>query len=177
MITSAEREYAIQQLDRTGERLLGVLQGLSPDQLLYRPEPGRWSIAENVEHLLVVETRLVGTIEKLLLEPAELSKQCALTDAELVRRIATVQERMPAPAPTLPNSRWPAETLPGEFVATRRRTREFTSAATGDLRRHFRTHFMFGDLDCYQWLLLIGAHCNRHTLQSEAVKSSPTFPR
>jgi len=177
MITPAEREYAIQQLDQTGERLMRLLQGLSHDQLLYSPELGRWSIADNVEHLLVVETRVVGAIEKLLLEPADASKRCALTDAELVWRVATVQERMPAPPHTLPKLRWPAETLPDEFVAARRQTRQFTSTVAGNLRGHFITHLLFGDLDCYQWLLLLGAHCNRHTLQCESVKSFPSFPR
>jgi uncharacterized damage-inducible protein DinB len=176
-MTSEEREFAIKQLDQTRERLLSVLHGLSRDQLLYRPEPGRWSIAENVEHLVVVEKRLVSAIDKLLQEPPDLSKRCSMDDSEVLRQIGTVVNRVQAPERSLPTSRWPAEELSHEFETTRQRTREFTSAVQGDLRHHFIAHYLFGDFDCYQWLLLIGAHSNRHSAQSEAVKASPGFPR
>lgn len=151
--------------------MLRVLEGLSPEQLLYRAEPGRWSIAENVEHIVVVEKRLVGAIEKLLPEPADSSKQCSMTDAEVVWRITTVANPVQAPERALPTLRWPAPSLVQEFEAARQQTRDFVSATAGDLRRHFINHFLFGDLDCYQWFLLIGAHCNRHCTQSEAVRN------
>jgi uncharacterized damage-inducible protein DinB len=177
MLTHAERSFAVKQLDQSRTRLLQVLDGLSADQLLYRPEPGRWSIAENVEHLVVVEKRLVDAISKLLNEPADLSKTCSMSDAEVVWRIGTVVDRVQSPDRALPTLRWPAETLLHEFETARQHTREFTSTTGGDLRHHFIPHFLFGDFDCYQWLLLIGAHCNRHSAQSEAVKASSTFPR
>ncbi|HWX55996.1 MAG TPA: DinB family protein [Verrucomicrobiae bacterium] len=176
-MTQADREFAIKQLDQTGERLQRILRGLSQEQLSYRPEPGRWSIAENVEHLVVTERRLVSAVDKLLQEPPDLSRQCSMADEEVVRQVGTVRERVQAPAHSLPSSRWPAEALLPEFETTRQRTRDFTSATNGDLRHHFMPHFLFGLLDCYQWLLLIGAHCNRHSAQSEMVQASPGFPQ
>jgi DinB superfamily len=176
MITDAERTFAVKQLDQSRGRLLRLLQGLSAEQLLYRPEPGRWSIAENVEHLVVVEKRLVGAIEKLLPEPPDVSKQCSMADAEVVWLIGNVVNPVQAPERVLPSSRWPAQSLVQEFETARQNTRDFASATAGDFRRHFINHFLFGDLDCYQWLLLIGAHCNRHCAQSEAVKLSRAFP-
>jgi uncharacterized damage-inducible protein DinB len=175
-MTLAEREFAVKQLDQTRERLLRLLQGLSRDQLLYRPQLGRWSVAENVEHLVVVEKRLVGAIERLSQEPPDFSKRRAMDDGEVIKQVGTVVERVQSPAHSLPTLRWPAEELLREFQTTRQRTRDFTSATNSDLRRHFIPHFLFGDLDCYQWLLLIGAHCNRHGAQSEAAKASPGFP-
>jgi uncharacterized damage-inducible protein DinB len=172
MITTAERTFAIKQLDQSRTRLLRVLEGLSPEQLLYRPGPGRWSIAENVEHVIVVEKRVQGAIEKLLQEPPDLAKQCCMSDAEIVWQISTVREPVQAPERALPTSRWPAESLLQEFETTRRQTRDFTQTADGDFRKHFLVHPLFGDFDCYQWLLAIGAHCNRHCTQSEAVKQS-----
>jgi hypothetical protein len=176
-MTPIEREFAIKQFDQTSERLQSILHGLSRDQLLYCPEPGRWSIAENVEHLVVVEKRLVGAMDKLLQEPPDLSKRCAIEDEEVIWQVGTVVERVQSPAHSLPVLRWPADALLPEFETTRQRTREFTSTINGDLRHHFMPHFLFGLLDCYQWLLLIGAHCNRHSTQCEMVKASPGFPR
>ena len=175
-MTPAERTFALQQLSDSRERMLLLLQGLSPDQLVYRSQPERWSIAENVEHVLVVEKRLVIAIEKLLQEPPCFSKQCSLDDAEVLRQVGTVVQRIEAPPHALPKMRWPAETLPHEFATVRQRTRDFASTTNGDLRRQFMPHFLFGELDCYQWLLLIGAHCHRHSAQCEALKTSPGFP-
>jgi len=64
-----------------------------------------------------------------------------------------------------------------QFAAARKRTSEFAAATNADLRRHFLPHPVFGDLDCYQWLLLLGAHCDRHRVQSQEVKASAEFPR
>jgi hypothetical protein len=177
MMTSAERVFALHQLDLSRERLLRAVHGLSSQQLLFRPEPGRWSIAENIEHLVVVERYLVGAIEKLLLEPPDLSKRPALEDAQVIAKVGTVVDRVQAPPRALPASRWPIEELLREFQTARQRTCDFVSTADGDVRRHFIPHFVFGDLDCYQWFLLIGAHCHRHTTQSEAVKAFPAFPQ
>ncbi|HKX27713.1 MAG TPA: DinB family protein [Blastocatellia bacterium] len=176
MISPSEREFVLSQLDRTRERILGNLQGLSPDQLLFRPEPGCWSIAEHVEHLVIAEKLRVAAIDKLLQEPPDLSQQSSVSDEELVRQVGTVVERVQAPPHVLPTLRWPPEELWREFETTRRQTRDFTVAINGDLRHHFIGHFLFGNLDCYQWLLLIGAHCNRHSTHIEGVKTAPGFP-
>jgi DinB superfamily len=176
MIAAEEREFVINLLDETQVRVLKLMQGLSRDQLLYRPEPGCWSVAENVEHLVLTERRLVIGVEKLLQGPPDLATQCSLNDAEVLRRVGTVTNRIQAPEFVVPTLRWPAESLPQEFAAVRTRTREFAGATKADLRRYFIQHFVFGHLDGYQWLLLICAHSQRHSAQAEAVKASPGFP-
>jgi uncharacterized damage-inducible protein DinB len=174
-MTPAEREFVVRQLDQTTDRLRDVLQGLSREQLLYKADPESWSIAEAVEHMVVVEKRLIGAIQKLIQEPSDHSKQNAMDDTEVLRQVGTVVEKVQSPAHSVPKLRWPAEDLLKEFEAARQITREFARSVDGDLRQHFITHFKLGELDCYQWLLLIGAHCKRHTEQSEAVKASMGF--
>jgi uncharacterized damage-inducible protein DinB len=176
MITPAEREFALKLLDDTRDGVMRMLDGLSSEQLLYRPEPGRWSIAENMEHVIVVEKRLVPAIEKLLLTPPDLTTQPAWDDQEVIRKIGTVVKRVQAPERALPTSRWPAEELSREFEAARQYTRNFVTSTNGDLRHHFIRHFLFGHLDAYQWLLLIGCHSSRHTNQSKGVIACPNFP-
>jgi len=31
-------------------------------------------------------------------------------------------------------------------------------------------------MECYQWLLFLGLHCERHVRQLEEVKADPGFP-
>lgn len=177
MITPAEREFVLQLLDATQARVLKLLDGLSAEQLLYRPQPDCWSVAENVEHLIVTERRVVGAVEKLLLGPADIQTRCSLTDEQVLKKVGTAINKVQAPQYALPTLRWPPETLGPEFATTRASTRDFASATTADLRRYFMRHFLFGDLDGYQWLLLIGAHSQRHSTQAQAVRDSPSFPK
>ena len=37
-------------------------------------------------------------------------------------------------------------------------------------------YIAFGDLDCCQWLEVIGQHTLRHVCQIEEVKADPAFP-
>ncbi len=70
----------------------------------------------------------------------------------------------------MPIGRWPEfETLLSQFEAARNRSIEFTTATDADLRNHVFPHPFLGQLDCYQWLLFIAAHCERHVRQMEEV--------
>ena len=69
---------------------------------------------------------------------------------------------------------------PGEMVAelckARARTVAFAAETHANFRDHFFRHIAFGDLDCYQWLVLIGQHMYRHALQIEEIKANPAYP-
>jgi uncharacterized damage-inducible protein DinB len=177
MMTPAERETLLMRFAETRERVLRNLRGLSPEQMLYRPEPSQWSVAEIVEHLVVVENHLVGEIEKLVQRQPDFSKQSAMADADVFTQAGTTVRRIEAPAGAVPTFRWPPEELLREFETTRQRTCDFAAATDADLRRHFMPHVSLGQLDGYQWLLLVAAHCQRHCAQSERVKASPGFPQ
>ena len=61
-MTSAERELLLKNLAESRERLLRMAKNLSREELHYRPAPGRWTVAECVEHIVTVEKRLLGAI-------------------------------------------------------------------------------------------------------------------
>lgn len=179
MMTAAERETILKELAESRERLLRTVQGLSREQLHYRPAPGRWTVAECVEHIATVEGRVLGLIQKTLSEGPAPSKRSAMEgkDSALVEDVAGRITRFQAPEFLAPRGQWPDEQLLKEFEAARQRTREFAGSTEADLRRHFYAHPVFGELDLYQWLLLLAAHCDRHRAQSEEVMASAGFPR
>ena len=77
-----------------------------------------------------------------------------------------------------PTNRWPEfEELMRQFENTRERSVNFAAATEADLRSHFSPHPFLGDLDCYQWLLFMGLHCERHVRQMEEVKADMGFPK
>ena len=59
-MTPGERERAINALDESRERLLATVRRLSPSQLAYKPAADRWSVAECVEHIILVENSILG---------------------------------------------------------------------------------------------------------------------
>jgi hypothetical protein len=176
-MTSAERELALGQLAESRERLLRAAHGLSETQITYKPGPDRWSVADLIEHLAVVEARILGLIQQTLATPPDPSKRSAMEDKPLVDDTAGRVTRFQAPEFLVPTGRWPAERRIQEFETARRRTIEFAASTEADLRSHFARHPVFGELDCYQWLLLMGAHCHRHCAQGEEVKADAGFPR
>jgi len=179
MMTLAERETILKQLADSRERLLRTIEGLSSEQLQYRPAPGRWTVAENLEHLTFVEGRVLGLIQKSLSEGPTTSKRSAFEgqDSALVEDIQGRITRFQAPTPVEPIGRWPDDQLLDQFETARRQTHDFASSTQADLRNHFLRHPRFGDLDLYQWLLLVAAHCDRHRVQAEEVIASPGYPK
>jgi uncharacterized damage-inducible protein DinB len=179
-LTSTERESLLKNLAESREHLLRLVQGLSREQLHHRsPARGRWTVAECVEHIAIVEGRVLGSIQKTLEPGPDSSKRSAMqgqNDA-LVANVAGRVTRIQGPDVLAPPGRWPDEQLLKEFEAARHQTLDFTASIAADLRRHFFKHPVLGELDLYQWLLLSAAHCDRHCAQSEEVMASPGFPR
>jgi len=179
MITPAEREAMFARLRETRELVHHTIRGLSPEQFQYRPAPGRWSLAENLEHMALVEQRILAGLTRTLEQPPSPEKKSALTDEEIFQRVGRVLQPLTAPEYLRPTSRWPLANLLSEFDAARQRTMEFaaTAAVSKELRQYFMPHPMFGELDCYQWFVLVAGHSERHCRQCEGVKSSAGFPR
>src|ERR1700691_4781152 len=73
--TPAERDFAAKQLAESRDRLLHLVRTLSPTQLAYSPTPARWSIAENLEHVILVEKRGFGFIENALKQAPDFSRR------------------------------------------------------------------------------------------------------
>jgi hypothetical protein len=63
-----------------------------------------------------------------------------------------------------------------EFRKTRARTVAFVTGTQADLREHFFPHVAFGDLDAYQWLVVVAQHGSRHAFQIEEIMAHPDYP-
>lgn len=182
-----ERQLVLDRFASSEARLLQLVEGLTAEQWSFRQTPGRWSIAENIEHVVNVEKRILGAIEKMLDRPAEPDKRSQVEgkvespvegrDAILLSRLVNRTQRLEAPEPVRPTGKWPdTNDLMAELRNTRARSMQFAGTTDGNLRDHFFPHVAFGVLDCYQWLIVLSLHGARHALQIEEIKSDPAFP-
>ena len=175
-----ERQLVIEKLQSSETLILSLVNGLTPKQWNFHEGPNRWSIAENLEHLVVFERFMNEAITKSLQSPAEPEKKTAAAENEPhVLTIAGTRSpaKLIAREPVRPTGRWPNPAiLVAEFRKARAQTIDFATETQAHLRDHFFPHISLGDLDCYQWLVLLGQHTYRHALQIEEVKSAPAYP-
>jgi hypothetical protein len=173
-----ERQFVLDQLALSEARLLELVDGLTPEQWSFRETRERWSIAEIVEHLILFENFILRTIATVLEAPPEPGKKSGAARKEpLVMGLANARStKIQARESLRPVGNWPdADERIAELRNTRARTMTFAAETEADLRNHFFPHLAFGDLDCYQWLVVLAQHGARHVLQIEEIKADPLY--
>jgi hypothetical protein len=174
-----ERQALLDEFAASRTRLLGLVEALTPEQWRFHPAAGRWSVGDCIEHVTAVETRILRAIGKQLERPPEPEKRPQAEGKDSLAKdwISDRTKRIEAPEPVRPKGNWedPNQLL-AEFLAARERTIQFTSATNGDLRNRFFPHIALGEIDCYQWLVVLSLHAGRHAQQIEEIESHPAFP-
>ena len=173
-----EREKSIALLVQSLEKLQNLTNGLSEEQLNFQPAAGRWSIKNNVEHLVKVE-ELVWDIMQKSLDSTEDGLQSDITDEELLAKLINREKKYTAPEVLQPVGIEYASFKEAirDFKWKRYRTIGFVKSTTVDLRKHFAKNPVFGQMDTYQWTLHVAAHCLRHIEQIEEVLSDQHYPK
>jgi hypothetical protein len=177
-LTQADREKGLQYLEQTRDGVVAATKGLSEAQLKFKPAPDRWSVAEVLEHITVVEGAIYGNVtENIMKAPAGAAdRDTAKIDAQVLAMVPDRTHKVKAPEQFVPTGRWPATDTLDQFLRTRAKTIAFLES-TPDLRAHVGGQSPFGALDAYEWLMFTSAHSERHTKQILEVKADPNFPK
>ncbi len=151
---------------------------MSEEQYGFSPAPERWSVAQLVEHLSIVEGNVATLLDKLLGKAEESNADAAAPDDFEPVSIEEFVERSRSVKYEAPERIRPTGTLPlADSLARLRESR----AALYTLRPRVERadgrairfpHPAWGPLDLYQWLLFVGAHEDRHLSQIEALKET-----
>ncbi len=180
-LSSDERKEAIKFMEETRKNFLDSVKGLSETQWKFKAAPDRWSVAEVSEHIAVSEETLMNLVtERIMKSPATPEKKEAAKgkDAQLRNQVVDRSTKVQAPEMLKPTNRWATQAeLVKSFNTSRDKTINYIQTTQEDLRSHFGPHPILKDLDAYQWITLISAHCARHTDQIKEVKADPNFPK
>jgi hypothetical protein len=176
---NAGKEKLVNELERTGDKFLRSVEGLSEAQWNYKAAPEKWSIAQCAEHIAAAEAFIRGAVEKALAAPlAEGQDRAALVKDDTVQRfIVDRSKKFSAPEPLMPGDRFGS---PAAAVESFRKERGETlklAQSDSDFRAHALQHPGFGMLDTHGWMLFLSGHTERHTLQIEEVKANADFPK
>ncbi|HUK53533.1 MAG TPA: DinB family protein [Candidatus Binatia bacterium] len=174
--TVAERQIAARYLAATREAVKGEVQGLSEAQWNFKPAPDRWSIAEVMEHIAIIEGRIREIIGGMESAPADTREgDPRQVDGFVLAEVPQRYPRVQAPPRVSPIGKWAGPAALEQFLASRGQTLDLLAVAPR-LRGRVFPHPIFGPWDGYQWILAAAAHSSRHNGQIREVKADPRFP-
>jgi DinB superfamily len=166
---------AFSHLDRSRAALRASVDAIDAPLRQRRPEPDRWSAAEVLEHLSIVERLFSGRIADAIdaarasgLDP-EAAARTPLPEAIHARMMDRVNKRH-APDPARPTGTLDAQTAWDALEGGHRRLRALVGGADGlALSQVSIDHAFFGAMNVYQWVELMAAHETRHTEQIKEI--------
>jgi hypothetical protein len=176
-LTTEEIIKASRHLSIARGYLLESVSGLSAQQWIFRPDNETWSIADNVEHLVLIEGRVHAIIGNMINAPeAEPGREESEMDDFIIREVPNRSIKVKASSISVcPANRWTGPEALESFIAGREQTMQLLGAPL--LRGRVMPHPLFGPWDGYQWLLAVASHNIRHSGQICQVKAHPDFPQ
>lgn len=177
-ITDEERKMAVEELTKTRDRLTSTVDGLSSEQLNFKPTPESWSVAECAEHLAISEGMIGGMLQGALQTPADPSKRDSvqIPDQKLMGMITSRDQKVKTGEAFEPSGKFGShEETVKAFVDKRNEHIEYLKTTEDDLRNHYG-QLPFGTIDGLQILLFMSGHTERHVAQMEEVMAHADFP-
>lgn len=158
----------LEYVDAQTAKLQSAFDQVAPDRRAVRPMPERWSPAEIVHHVAIIERRLAqqlaALIEQARAHPPEtdatpLFPMTSVTRVELRgRRVVTSEAAQPRDTD--------AERVWNDFLKAREALMQVIAAGDGlSLGAVSAPHPMLGAFTAYEWIAFAGAHAARHADQ------------
>jgi uncharacterized damage-inducible protein DinB len=168
--------------DKARARLFRSVEHLPEAVQTFRPAPDKWSIAEILEHVSLVESSVLRLLHAVLrkADAAGGSRRpegepfVAVSIEEFVEQAATQKYKSPDAAV-------PVGAAVSDSLARLEESRAALEALRPlverlDCTRMLYPHPAFGPLNLYQWLAFIGVHQSRHRRQIEAIRETLNAP-
>ena len=161
----------LQCLKDSRDEFLAAAEGFSEAQAMTSPAPGRWSVVECVEHVVVAETRFLGWLRNPIAEPpSPVDKE---REAQIFTRVAARATAIQAPEPVRPSGRF--ATFPealAEFEAIRTASIQFAETHSARLYSIAAKHPFLGVCNGTEAIVLIAAHSRRHAAQIREIRAA-----
>lgn len=170
------------EINDARKRLCEGLQDLNPQQATFKPNPDQWSVAEILEHLTKVDRALVTRIDKKLVELEQVGpgngqarsffpfSMDNISEQAKDRKFKSPEPALPLAGLTIDESLVKLQSSRADLIAMQPRIE------SRDLSKTTFPHFVFGELNVYQWLAFFGLHENRHRKQIDRLMSAADFP-
>ena len=162
---ATEKREILEFLHAGRKALREALTGVDNHMAAQHPAEGGWSIKECVEHVAVAEQALLDRL--LAAQPAERSLENRPREARFLERAINRSRPIVAPPQSHPADRFlTLRAAMAAFEMARSQVVVFVEEFEDDPRWWATDHPMIeGPVNCYEMLLMIGAHPGRHAKQ------------
>jgi uncharacterized damage-inducible protein DinB len=171
MALHARVAEVLDRLTVSHDHLRDVISRIPAERRVQSPGPGRWTVAEVISHLAIVETR-VGRLLGLQIEAARARGLGPERETEPVAgrfdttRILDRTRRIESSEGSRPVSGFTAEAAWTAFAEAHAALRATITAADGlALGEIVAPNPVLGPLNVYEWVLFLAGHEARHTAQ------------
>jgi hypothetical protein len=172
-MSDGDRQRLLAHLEMTESWLVSEVDGLSDEQLRFRRAPDAWNIMDVVEHLAIAEPQYWKNLQDSMKQPETTVKPEA-TDAAILWYGIDRTNRQKTGEARVPKGRWnTVKDSLGEFRKLRATMRDYATTTKDGLRAR---RLLEGNMDVYQWFLMISSHSQRHILQIREIKAHPHYP-
>ena len=173
-LTPGERQRLLAHLDMTESWLVSELAGLSKAQLAFKMTPESWSITDVVEHLAIAEPRYWQRVHDSMKQPPTTEKLEA-TDAGIMWYGIDRTNRARTGEARVPHGQFAdvSQSL-AAFRKLRATMIDYAKSTKDELRTR---KLLEGNMDVYQWFLMISSHSQRHILQIREIKAHAGYPK
>jgi uncharacterized damage-inducible protein DinB len=162
---------ALDYLDRERAELQAAVEAITDALRQQPPSEDRWSVAQVLQHLALIETRIVPLVNKLITgaKAAGLGPELEtspILNTKHASKIADRSFRVTAPEETRPPSDVDAASAWAALEQSRQALREAVTSGDGLALSEVKyPHPVLGEINLYQWILFVGSHEVRHTAQ------------
>ncbi len=162
-----DRNGVAERLRSGHNALSALLDGIGDEAYARKPADG-WSIAENIEHLIIVEGRVLAGVRRMIAKGAG-GPANPLPDETVWRRALGETGKGEAPALVAPRGEWLDRRAAMTELAARRQATIDYARTTEDPLRACAIAMPLGEIDGYQCLIMLAGHLERHTRQIQAL--------
>ena len=176
-LNKKERKTLITEMKESRTAFLNSINGLSNTQLDYVPAEGKSSIRQYAVQVMNTQGQVYEKIDALMKQSSNSRERIQIkwTDEEIPTGISYWLDKQMEPGTI--DKIMNLQPLIGNFTRERTRQVNYVKTTTEDLRNHVMPHPFFGQLDCYQWLLVLSHQCKEVAGLIEKVKNDPGFPK
>jgi hypothetical protein len=159
----------LEKLTSSQQRLLQSADAVPAHHWKTRPQRDKWSAAELVAHLILVERSVVGTADRIAQKTPKrfsffqrLHLPIRIVEARVIRQ--------KAPPAVTPEALEEKETMLASLREMRERTLAFLEETKSrNLAQYRWRHPFLGSFDMYEWFQFVAAHQARHEKQMREI--------
>ena len=176
-------QEVLEYLEATRSELGTALENIPPARRDERPAPDRWSAAEVLDHLNIIQAQVTQLLSGRITAAkaaglAQETETSSVLDTVDRGRITDRSQRVTAPEFVRPQAGCDAASV---WTALQQSSANLRAAILeGDgfaLGEVLHPHPALGSINLYQWLVFVGSHEARHTAQVREIAAAFASPR